>query len=62
MNRRWFWQAALALAAAALSVYIASLVMQYYGMGSTAYEPKDFERQQLYEQTGKSAIESSGRR
>jgi len=62
MSRRWLWQTVLALAAAALSLYLASLVMQYYGMGSASYEPKDFERQQLYEQTGKSSIEPSGRR
>jgi hypothetical protein len=62
MSRRWLWQIALALAASVISVYLALLVMQYYGIGSTAYEPKDFERQQLYEQTGKSAIDRADRR
>ena len=61
-RRRWFWQIVWSLVAAVVSLYIAYLAMHYYGMDPTAYEPKDFERQQLYEQTGKSAIDSSDRR
>jgi len=49
------------MAAAAVSLYIAYLVAHYYGIGPSAYEPKDFERQQLYEQTGKSTIERAER-
>jgi hypothetical protein len=62
MNRRWLWQIALALAASVISVYLAFLVMNYYGIGPTGYEPKDFERQQLYEQTEKSSIGHADRR
>ncbi|HUJ78831.1 MAG TPA: hypothetical protein VLY45_00795 [Nitrospiria bacterium] len=61
MSRRWFWQVVWSMAAAAVSLYIAYLVAHYYGIGPSAYEPKDFERQQLYEQTGKSTIERAER-
>jgi len=62
MRRRWLWQIVWSGVAAVLSLYIAYLVTEYYGIHSAAYEPKDFERQQLYEQTGKSAIDHDARR
>ena len=62
MKRGWLWQIVWSLMAAVVSLYVAYLVMQYYGLSSTAYEPKDFERQHLYEQTGKSAIDHTDRR
>jgi hypothetical protein len=62
MSRRWLWQIVWSMMAAVVSLYVAYLVMQYYGLSSTAYEPKDFERQDLYEQTGKSAIDRADRR
>lgn len=58
--RRAIWQVVWSLAAAAASLYIAFLVARYYGYGPNAYEPKDFERQQLYERTGRSVVEPSG--
>jgi len=61
MSRRWLWQILWSLVAAVMSLYLAYLVMSYYGIGPTAYEPKDFERQHLYEQTGKSTIDPAAR-
>jgi hypothetical protein len=44
--------------AAVLSVYIAYLVARSYERGlGDFYEPKDFERQHLFEQTGRSVAE-----
>jgi len=62
MSRRWLWQIVWSMMAGVVSLYVAYLVMQYYGLRSTAYEPKDFEREHLYEQTGKSAIDRTDRR
>ena len=57
--RRAIWQVVWSLLAAVLSVYIAYLVARSYERGAgDYYEPKDFERQQLYEQTGRSVTES----
>ncbi|MEW6324885.1 MAG: hypothetical protein AB1515_05815 [Nitrospirota bacterium] len=55
--RRTVWQIIWSLVAAVLSLYVAFLVSRYYGYGSDVYEPKDFERQQLFEQTGRSVID-----
>ena len=53
--RRAIWQVVWSLLAAVLSVYIAYLVARSYERGpANVYEPKDFERQRLYEQTGRS--------
>jgi len=62
MSRRWAWQVMWSLIATVISLYIAYLATHFYGIGPTAYEPKDFERQRLYEQTGKSTIDQSNRR
>ena len=40
--------------AAVLSLYVALLVARYYEFRPLAYEPKDFERQDLMERTGRS--------
>lgn len=61
MNLRWLWRVVLVAAATVVSVYLVFLVMNYYGSSHSAYEPKDFERQQLYEQTGKSSIDRTDR-
>jgi hypothetical protein len=55
--KRAIWQVVWSLLAAVLSVYVAFLVSRYYGYNSNSYEPKDFERQQLYEQTGRSVTD-----
>jgi hypothetical protein len=61
--RRAIWQVVLSLLAAVLSVYIAYLVARSYELGAAnVYEPKDFERQQLYEQTGRSVAEPERKR
>ena len=55
--RRWAWQVGIALFAAALSLYLVHLVTEYYGDSPGVYEPKDFERELLMEQTGRSIAE-----
>ncbi len=55
--KRAIWQIVWSLAAAILSLYIAFLVSRYYGLGSNSYEPKDFERQRLFEETGRSVTD-----
>lgn len=62
MSRRWLWQIVWSMMAGVVSLYVAYLVVQYYGLSSTAYEPKDFQREHLYEQTGKSTIDGAARR
>ena len=60
--RRWAWQVVLAFLAAVLSLYVVYLVTQFYSYKSGVYEPKDFERQHLFEQTGRSVIEQEDQR
>ena len=55
--RRAIWRIVWILAATVASLYLTLLVSRYYGYGPTAYEPKDFERQKLYEQTGRSVLD-----
>lgn len=58
MMWRWTWQVAMAMAAALISLYVAYLVSQFYAdQGPSSYEPKDFERQRLMEQTGRSVMD-----
>jgi hypothetical protein len=55
--KRAIWQIVWILVATVASLYLTYLVSRYYGYGPTAYEPKDFERQQLYDRTGRSVLD-----
>jgi hypothetical protein len=48
----------LVVTAALVSLYLVYLASQFYGArGPSPYEPKDFERQRLMEETGRSVID-----
>ena len=59
LMQRWTWQIVFVVFAAVLSLYVAFLVNAFYSAApSSSYEPKDFQRQRLMEEQGRSTIEA----